>query len=72
MMLDQHHGDVVTFLRVRKAEDGPRFRPKPHRLIVEYPVGHIVVARRLEEVCLIRARGAGSLDFVVFMFLFSV
>ena len=44
VMLDQHHGDVVAFLRVGNVEDRLAARLQPHRLVVEHPVGDIVVA----------------------------
>ena len=50
MMLDQHHGDVVAFLRVGHVEDAPAARLQPHRLVVEHPVAHVVVAFLDQEV----------------------
>src|SRR6476661_2142441 len=43
VMLDQHHRDVVAFLRVGNVEDRLAARLHPHRLVVEHPVGDIVV-----------------------------
>src|SRR5262249_33466790 len=44
VMLDQHHRDVVAFLRVGNVEDRLAARLHPYRLVVEHPVGDIVVA----------------------------
>ena len=43
-MLNQHHGDVVAFLRVGQVEDRLASGLEPDRLIVEHSVGDIVVA----------------------------
>jgi tetratricopeptide (TPR) repeat protein len=43
-MLDQHHGDVIAFLGVGNVEDRLAARLHPHRLIVEHPVGDVVIA----------------------------
>src|ERR1700733_13185223 len=50
VMLDQHHGDVVALLRVGNIDDRRRGGLEPDRLVVEHPVGDIVIAFLLQEV----------------------
>src|SRR5580693_9892371 len=44
VVLDQHHGDVVAFLRIGQVDDRLAAGFQPYRLIVEHPVGDIAVA----------------------------
>src|SRR5262245_12250776 len=44
VVLDQHHGHVVAFLGIGDVEDRLAAGHEPHRLIVEHPVGDVVVA----------------------------
>jgi hypothetical protein len=44
VVLDQHHGNVVAFLGVGQIEYRLGARLQPHRLIVEHPVGNVIVA----------------------------
>src|SRR5262245_6429055 len=44
VMLDQHHRDVVAFLRVGNVENRLAARLHPYRLVVEHPVGDVIVA----------------------------
>ena len=50
VMLDQHHRHVVAFLGVGDVDDRLAARLQPHRLVVEHPVGDVVVAVLLEQV----------------------
>ena len=51
MMLDQHHRDVVAFLRVGQVDDRlAAARLQPHRLVVERQVADMIVTRLGEEV----------------------
>ena len=49
-MLDQHHRDVVAFLRVGNVDDRLAAGLEPHRLVVEHPVGDVVVAFLGEDI----------------------
>ena len=44
VMLDRDHGDVVDFLRVGHVDDRLAARLQPDRLIVEHPIGDVIVA----------------------------
>ena len=44
VMLNQHHRDVVAFLRVGNVDDRLAAGLEPDRLIVEHPVGDVVIA----------------------------
>src|SRR5580698_3645973 len=50
VVLDQHHGDVVAFLRIGHVHDRLAAGFQPYRLIVEHPVGDIVVAFLDQEI----------------------
>src|SRR5215813_2569752 len=50
VVLDQHHGDVVAFLRVGHTDDRLAASLQPHRLVVEHPIGDIVVALLAEDI----------------------
>src|SRR2546427_1180509 len=43
VVLNQHHGDIVDFLRVGYTDQGARARLEQDRLIVEDPITHVVV-----------------------------
>ena len=44
VMLNQHHRDVVAFLRVRHAHEGTAARVQHNRLVVQNPVADVIVA----------------------------
>src|SRR6266851_4761509 len=50
VMLDQHHRDIVAFLRIGEIDDRLGARRQHHRLVVEHPVADIIVALLGEEV----------------------
>ena len=50
VMLDQHHRHVVAFLGVGNVDDRLAPRLQPHRLVVQHPVGDVVVAVFLQEI----------------------
>ena len=50
VLLNRDHGDIVDFLRVGQVEDRPAARLEPDRLIVEHPVGDVVVSFLGEQV----------------------
>ena len=56
VVLNEHHCHVVAFLRVGDARDGRAFRPQFDRLIVEDPVGDILVSLFAAELTAARAR----------------
>ncbi len=49
-MLDQHHGDVVALLGVGHVDDRRGAGLQPDRLVVQHPVGDIVVAFLFQQV----------------------
>src|SRR5262249_36257530 len=50
VMLDQHHGDVVTFLRIGHVHDRAGAGLEIHRLVIEHPVADVFVAFLGEEI----------------------
>jgi hypothetical protein len=50
VVLDEHHGHVVAFLRVGHVEKRLPSGFEPDRLVVEYPVRDVVVALLDQEI----------------------